>query len=87
MLAGQHDRAAHHRGVGHDVMAGHPGTAPIRLGQRRQDLHGGRLARTVGSEQCDHLSAGHLKGDVSQCGNRTERLADAFDIDTEFPDF
>ncbi len=63
-------------------MTRHPGTSTIRRGQRRQDLHRGRLAGTVGAEQRNDLTAAHVEGDVAQRGNRTERFADAFDIHT-----
>ena len=39
-------------GLGHDVVAGHPGRAAVRAQQRRQDAHRGRLARAVRARAC-----------------------------------
>lgn len=72
MLTGEHDRTAHHRRVGHHVMTRHGGASTIRRGERRQDLHCGRLAGAVGPEQRNDLAAAHVEGDVAQRRNRTE---------------
>src|ERR1700733_6176796 len=53
--------------------------ASIRPRQSRQDVHHGRLACAVRSEQTEHLTAADLKTDVAQGGNVSERLADAAD--------
>ena len=42
-----------------DVVAGHPGPAPVGPEQGGQDAHGGGLAGPVGAEQAAHRAFGH----------------------------
>ena len=57
-------------------MAGDAGGASARLGQRRQDVHSGRLACPVRPEQRDDLTAADLEADVAHRMHVTERLAE-----------
>ena len=54
LLAHHADQAAHARRLADHVEAGHRGLTGVRVRQRREDLHGGRLAGAVRPQQAEH---------------------------------
>jgi hypothetical protein len=81
VLPGEADPRAHPRPVAPHVETGDAGDAGVRLGERRQDAHGGRLARAVRTEQREDAAAPDGQIDPPQHGIRPIGLAQASHLD------
>ena len=75
--------AAHRVGLAEHVVAGHPGGAARRLGQRGHHPHGRRLAGAVGPEQPEHRPLGDREADVVDGGLVTETLDEVLGLDRQ----
>lgn len=58
--------------------------APVGDDQRHEDPHGGRLARTVGSQETEDPTDGDLAVEVVERGHRPETLQEALGTDRDF---
>jgi hypothetical protein len=83
-LTGEADAAAHLVGLAANVVAGHPGGAAGRLGQRRHHPHRGGLARAVGAEQSKHGARRDGEADTIDSGVIAEPLHEVDRFDGEF---
>src|SRR5262249_60222682 len=68
-----------------DVVTRHRGVAPRRRQQAAEHLDGRRLARAVGAEQAEYLSALDLQRQVDHGFKLTEATAQAFGDDDRRP--
>ncbi len=65
------DRLPYLAGMGEDVEPGDRGRTGVRTRQRGEDLHGGGLAGTVGSQQAEHSAGRDAEAQAIQCPNTT----------------
>ena len=74
-----HFAAAHVQGGDVALVEQHP--APVRFFQAGDDAQQGGLAGAGRAQQTHQLALGHVQGNVIQCGEAAERLADAVNAD------
>ncbi len=85
VLAGEPDMATHLGRLGDDIVAGHPGDAPVGAQQRAQHSHRGGLARAVGSEHAQYRPGLDLQVEAVQRPGLPVGLLETADLDRERP--
>jgi len=84
VLGGHADAALHGTRVAHDVVAGDPGAAGVRYGQRGEDADGGGLARPVRTEHAQDRAGAYGQVDAGQRLRRSESLGEALGLQHVF---
>ena len=80
-LPGDPDHRPDRSGLGHHVVPTDPGDAGVRTHQRRQDVHGRRLARSVRPEEGEDAGGRDVQVELVEHDLVAEGLRESFELD------